>query len=76
MGDFEGLKDKMVGTVRFELTASCSQSRRANQTTLRPVKKYTVYNSPKISKAIQQNKITSFQDSFGLQKTHQDIMMR
>ena len=28
----------MVGTVRFELTASCSQSRRANQTTLRPVK--------------------------------------
>ena len=26
----------MVGTVRFELTASCSQSRRANQTTLRP----------------------------------------
>ena len=29
---------KMVGTVRFELTASCSQSRRANQTTLRPVK--------------------------------------
>ena len=39
MGDFEGLKDKMVGTVRFELTASCSQSRRANQTTLRPEKK-------------------------------------
>ena len=30
------VREKMVGTVRFELTASCSQSRRANQTTLRP----------------------------------------
>ncbi len=29
----------MVGMVRFELTASCSQSRRANQTTLHPENK-------------------------------------
>ena len=35
----EKLVGRLVGTVRFELTASCSQSRRANQTTLRPVKK-------------------------------------
>ena len=30
------MRKKMVGMVRFELTASCSQSRRANQTTLHP----------------------------------------
>ena len=37
-GCLQACAGKMVGTVRFELTASCSQSRRANQTTLRPGK--------------------------------------
>jgi hypothetical protein len=58
----------MVGTVRFELTASCSQSRRANQTTLRP-EKLLVNNLLKISKEIQQLQNAYMQNVFfGLQK--------
>ena len=52
----------MVGTERFELSASCSQSRRANQTTLRPVKKTLIYNSSKISKEIYSIKNNTFFD--------------
>ena len=45
----------MVGTVRFELTASCSQSRRANQTTLRPVKKRVLKECKRLGKEISTN---------------------
>ncbi len=66
----------MVGTVRFELTASCSQSRRANQTTLRPVKNANckVFAQKKQSNSANL-KLLLFRDAFGLQKTHQDIMI-
>ena len=81
MGDFEGLKDKMVGTVRFELTASCSQSRRANQTTLRPVKK----NTPKVMQTTWQRNFYKFANLLlpetfsGCENnisSHHDILMR
>ena len=67
----------MVGTVRFELTTSCSQSRRANQAAPRPEesKHYA------ISFQLNQNKTKSYFDTSQIQdcnnaSTHHDSLMR
>ena len=73
----------MVGTERFELSASCSQSRRANQTTLRPETKLA-----RIGISVRQAKqfqsifnilINMSQSAIGFAlnaSTHHDALMR
>ena len=66
----------MVGTVRFELTASCSQSRRANQTTLRPVKSTNIKQFTGNKQSNSTISSTNLEKpSFRIAKTHQDIMI-
>ena len=69
----------MVGMVRFELTASCSQSRRANQTTLHPgTKRIIVNHFGNFGKTISQQLVIYHFSDFVWQNTstHHDMLIR